>query len=439
MAKKPISGFDSYDFTAATDTQEENLQVLVQDPSYNVEKGWKVTVKQILQCLKPSFLAAKFPSVNPARTHSLASTSGLSTVGDILKLIQGGDFSDANFPAKSPARTTKLISPEGKVAISALLALALTTDVKNGSGQTVDALITALQTAVNGKAPVSHTHNSAQINSLDAAKLTGTIDMARLPAGAMDKLVTVGSSSAMLALTIYDVQNGDTVKRTDLNGQLFMVKDDSKLGSLDAFEAYSAARAASVPWSGVEGKPTDFVRLQGNYVPVGCVMMFAVEVNIDGWMYCDGRAVSRTAYAALFAMIGTTFGSGNGSTTFNIPNYKGVYPRFYGSRSMAVTWTDTANASHTVNTTYVAPSFNEVQTDAIRNISGYADAASAGDHTVASGAYTITYVGKWDGNIGNSGAGVQHFRYDFRADRIVPTNTENRPVSMSLYPCIRVL
>jgi microcystin-dependent protein len=40
----------------------------------------------------------------------------------------------------------------------------------------------------------------------------------------------------------------------------------------------------------------------------------------DGWLLCDGAAVSRTTYAKLFAVIGTTYGVGNGSTTFNLPN-----------------------------------------------------------------------------------------------------------------------
>lgn len=42
-----------------------------------------------------------------------------------------------------------------------------------------------------------------------------------------------------------------------------------------------------------------------------------------GWLFCDGRAVSRTTYAALFAAIGTKFGVGDGSTTFNIPDLRG--------------------------------------------------------------------------------------------------------------------
>lgn len=55
-------------------------------------------------------------------------------------------------------------------------------------------------------------------------------------------------------------------------------------------------------------------------VPTGCVQAFAGNTLPDGWLACDGSAVSRTTYAALFAVIGTLYGSGNGSTTFNLPN-----------------------------------------------------------------------------------------------------------------------
>ena len=46
----------------------------------------------------------------------------------------------------------------------------------------------------------------------------------------------------------------------------------------------------------------------------------------EGYLMCDGSAVSRTEYSALFAVIGTTFGAGNGSTTFNLPNLQGRVP-----------------------------------------------------------------------------------------------------------------
>lgn len=55
---------------------------------------------------------------------------------------------------------------------------------------------------------------------------------------------------------------------------------------------------------------------------VGCIMSYAGSTAPSGWLKCDGSAISRTSYARLFSVIGTTYGSGNGSTTFNLPNGK---------------------------------------------------------------------------------------------------------------------
>lgn len=57
--------------------------------------------------------------------------------------------------------------------------------------------------------------------------------------------------------------------------------------------------------------------------PVGVMLDYAGATAPAGWLMCEGQAVSRTTYAALFAAIGTAFGAGNGTTTFNIPNLKG--------------------------------------------------------------------------------------------------------------------
>ena len=54
-------------------------------------------------------------------------------------------------------------------------------------------------------------------------------------------------------------------------------------------------------------------------MPPGMVADFASTSAPSGWLACDGSAVSRSSYAALFAAIGTTWGSGDGSTTFNLP------------------------------------------------------------------------------------------------------------------------
>ena len=60
-------------------------------------------------------------------------------------------------------------------------------------------------------------------------------------------------------------------------------------------------------------------------VPTGVIVPFGSTTVPFGWLLCDGSAVSRTTYAGLFAVIGTTFGAGDGSTTFNLPSLTGRY------------------------------------------------------------------------------------------------------------------
>ena len=62
-------------------------------------------------------------------------------------------------------------------------------------------------------------------------------------------------------------------------------------------------------------------------VPSGAVTGFAMSTVPSGWLECNGAAVSRTTYASLFAAIGTMYGVGDGSTTFNLPDYQGIFHR----------------------------------------------------------------------------------------------------------------
>ena len=93
-------------------------------------------------------------------------------------------------------------------------------------------------------------------SNLDASKLTsGTVDIARLPQGALERLVKVANEAARYALTTADVQLGDTVQQLD-TGIMYIVTDADHLDSAAGYTEYTAGTAASVPWSGVTGKPT---------------------------------------------------------------------------------------------------------------------------------------------------------------------------------------
>lgn len=67
----------------------------------------------------------------------------------------------------------------------------------------------------------------------------------------------------------------------------------------------------------------------GSDVPIGEIKLMAATISDPNWLLCDGSLKSRTEYSELFAVIGTTYGSGDGSTTFNLPNISGRFPIGY--------------------------------------------------------------------------------------------------------------
>jgi microcystin-dependent protein len=87
----------------------------------------------------------------------------------------------------------------------------------------------------------------------------------------------------------------------------------SSLIPVITFDAYG--RATSATTASVGG------------VPSGAVEAFAMNTAPSGWLACNGAAISRSTYSALFTAIGTTFGTGDGSTTFNIPDVRGYFVR----------------------------------------------------------------------------------------------------------------
>lgn len=66
---------------------------------------------------------------------------------------------------------------------------------------------------------------------------------------------------------------------------------------------------------------------------IGDVKASVKDVNHGNWFLCDGQAVNRVTYSALFEIIGTNFGEGDGVTTFNLPDYRGKFLRGLGGNS----------------------------------------------------------------------------------------------------------
>lgn len=88
----------------------------------------------------------------------------------------------------------------------------------------------------------------------------------------------------------------------------------------DAETAEEYFRDANNNWKKILCEPS------GDTLPIGAITQFSGSIAPTNWLFCNGQAISRTEYSELFATIGTTYGEGDGSTTFNLPDFIGRVP-----------------------------------------------------------------------------------------------------------------
>lgn len=130
----------------------------------------------------------------------------------------------------------------------------------------------------------------------------------------------------------------------------------------------------------------------GDTLPIGSMLPYGNVNPPANWLVCDGSAVSRTTYADLFSIIGTTYGEGDGSTTFNLPNKKGRVSAGYdanneqfnaigkqiGEEKHIMTIEELVTHDHTYNRTWGGSSATDVDG---KTQAGYGDASYWGDGT----------------------------------------------------------
>lgn len=159
------------------------------------------------------------------------------------------------------------------------------------------------------------------------------------------------------------------------------------------------------------------------------------------WLLCDGSAVSRTTYAALFADIGTTFGSGNGSTTFNLPNMPFKIPRGNttpGGTGGTLNHTH-AGTSHLHNVTLPAThSDHNVEGAHNHNAHGTISLGTTVATTATLGATPVTHS-TTGGHDHGGGTAHQHSTADeFTGDATPGASSSNNPPFVTTYYIIRI-
>lgn len=159
-------------------------------------------------------------------------------------------------------------------------------------------------------------------------------------------------------------------------------------GALQWYEQFDGPVTIS---SGDSLRVTPAISLdEGDSVPTGQITAFGGASAPTGWLLCNGSAVSRTTYAALFAVLSTNFGTGDGSTTFNLPDLRQRFPLGKAASGTGVTLGSTGGAidhAHSLSTAtahaQIHASSNLLHTKRV-TVTAYNETVSATGLTTAS-------------------------------------------------------
>ena len=203
---------------------------------------------------------------------------------------------------------------------------------------------------------------------------------------------------------------GATTVTSDANGVI-------TIHSTDNNTTYSVAtQSANGLMSAADKKKLDGIAAGADSIPVGAIIYYAHKTVPANFLICNGGAVSRTTYATLFNLIGTTYGAGNGSSTFNVPNLIGRFPE--------------GNATP-----------GTVHNAGLPNITGSLDTVRAYLWDGESGSFYPTHNSSVVLNAvqvsgDNQGAWQTHFDAS-RSSAIYGKSSTVQPPALTLVPCIR--
>jgi len=293
--------------------------------------------------------------------------------------------------------------------------------VYNNGTNVVEAMTYAGSLSVGALSAGTLTLNTLTLNTLTlntplsvSSGGTGVATLTGVVKGNGTSAFTAGTVSLTSEITgTLPVANGGTGQTTYTNGQLL-------IGNTTGNTLTKATLTAGTGITITNSTGSITIASSVGELPAGVVMYFAADTAPTGYLKANGANVSRSTYAALFSAIGTTFGSGDGSTTFGLPDMRGQFPRG---------WDDGRGLDS-------GRAFGSSQSDAIRNINGTYNASRLGisNATTATGPFFNDTSNATTGAGDSSGTS---FGIGFDASRQVPTASENRPTNVALLACIK--
>ena len=236
---------------------------------------------------------------------------------------------------------------------------------------------------------------------------------------------TAGTQRFSVSDSGLDITDGLPLRFQDSSGAPFVsLKSPSSL-----------AGNVSLTLPATDGNAGEFLQTDGSGVlsfsvvtgvPSGAVFCMAVATIPSGYLECNGQTVNRTTYAALFAVIGTQYGAGNGSTTFEVPDLRGEFIRGFDNGK----GTDSGRSIGTAQAAAFGQHQHSVDlTTSNKSLTGALSHASA---TMAQNPGTASGVFSKTGNVAATGApsggsgSTSNLGFDASHDHTVTGNTGNQ-------------
>ena len=270
--------------------------------------------------------------------------------------------------------------------------------------------------AASTSATAAASSATSATNSASAAATSAT-NAANSASAASTSASAAAVSEANAASSAASINPADIVHKTG----------DETIGGIKTFSASPVLPGnATTALQAVPKQQLDSAIAGAPSVPAGAVMPFAMVSPPSGWLVANGAAVSRTTYSTLFSAIGTTFGSGDGLTTFNLPDLRGEFIRGVDSgrgvdvgRQLGSAQTD-QNKSHTHTGTAASNGAHTHTTHGHNNNSYNNNATAGGGSEIAGGGTT-------------GSAGAHTHTLTINADG----GNEARPRNIALLYCIK--
>jgi microcystin-dependent protein len=225
-------------------------------------------------------------------------------------------------------------------------------------------------------------------------------------AGGTTPLVTYTSSSGLIShpnpIVLDSAGRINEIWIPEGTSYKFILKSSTNvlIGSFDNLFPI-ASLPVSIANGGTGATTADGARINlglGTFlVPTGSLIMWASNTIPSDWKLCNGAAISRVTFATLFSLLGTTFGAGDGTTTFNLPDFRNKFP--YGADTVAVGGTGgsadsiVVSHTHTATSTVTDPGHNHTYNQAT-------------NQSPQSGSATQVFVSNTSQNTGNAVTGI---------------------------------